>query len=117
MAKRQELMKKMEMPKKSGAHKAADDEMALDFPMTDEEAGDKEADQDSQGMDIEMPAPEDDKAQQEAASKLDDVSDDDLLAEMKKRGLDMEHAADAAEGESAPEAPSEEAPAEKEEEY
>lgn len=93
--KRAEQLKSLKMPKQ----KMAEDEAALDLDMI----GSEEEPMPAEGEDM----PEGDMPEVSPASEmLSDVSDDELLAELKKRGL-------VDEGTDAPEAP--EAPEEMEE--
>lgn len=75
-----DMRSKMKMPSKPAMEKEADEELSLDFPMEDEMAADEEAD-----MDMGMEMPEEEGAEM---SKLEDISDDELMAEMARRGLE-----------------------------
>jgi len=90
-------LRSKKMPAKPMQEAQADDELALDMPMSDEEMGSEEAEEDLL-MDENMePGP------------MDEFSDEDLIAEMQKRGLSAEDLeADAMEEEAEEELPAEE---------
>lgn len=74
-------LKGKKMPMKPMKESAADEELELDMPMSDEEMGSEEADADMLPMD---------EGSDEQASELADISDDDLIAEFKLRGLSLD---------------------------
>lgn len=76
--------KSKKMPMKPMQQKAADDELSLDMPESDEDKGSDEADDDL--------LPKDEHADEKDSSILDGIADDELLAEVKKRGLSMDDA-------------------------
>lgn len=82
-------LREKKMPAKPMKEMEADEELALDMPMSDEEAGDMEAEEDMLSMDEESIE----------AGPLDDASDDELIEEMKKRGLSMDMAEEPADEE------------------
>lgn len=86
-------LRSKKMPAKPMKMVEADDELALDMPADDEELGAEEAE-----MDLEMdPAAEEPMMDEKALSDMmADVSDDDLIAEMKARGLSMDDSEEAA---------------------
>ncbi len=92
---------KVKMPEKPAKEMEAAEELEMDFPMEDEMAADAEAELDADEM--EMPAEEG-----EMASDMDAISDDELLAELKRRGLSAENKEAEAEEEVEDEAEAEE---------
>lgn len=89
------------MPAKPMKQAEADEELELDMPMPEEEQGTEEADEDM--------LPSMDEESDEMAGPLDEVSDDDLIAEMQKRGLSMDDSESSDQSDEMPaEEPSEE---------
>lgn len=85
-------LKGKRMPMKPMKMAEADDELALDMPESDEELGSAEAEDDM------LPSMDEESAE---AGPLDDVADEDLIAEFKKRGLSLDEE-EAMEGEEMP---------------
>lgn len=102
-------LRSKKMPEKPSNVAEADAELALDLPADDEELGAEEAE-----LDLADPALEEPEMDEKALfDMMQDISDDDLLAEVKARGLSLEDAPEAeedmeAEEEVLPEAEEEE---------
>jgi len=87
-------LRSKKMPSKPMKESEAESELELDMPMSDEEMGSEEAnEEDLLPMDEE--APEDDR--------FADFSDDDIIEEFKKRGLSLEESSEMISEESAEE--------------
>ncbi len=74
--KRKDKLKEMKMPGKP----MAEEELDLDLAMDDELSMDEEMPEDMEMM-------EDEEGEDMEMSPLEDISDEDLMEEMKKRGL------------------------------
>lgn len=82
-------LRSKKMPAKPAKEVEADDELALDLPADDEELGAEEAD-----LDLQDPALEEPEMDEKALyDMMQDISDDDLLAEVKARGLSLDEEA------------------------
>lgn len=81
-------LRSKKMPAKPGKEVEADAELALDFPADEAELGADEAE-----LDLADPALEEPEMDEKALfDMMQDISDDDLLAEVKARGLSVEDA-------------------------